>query len=193
MKLKKPSKKFVVDTTSRVLYSVAVGAGIDYFYGGLKTFAGIFGSRATATGINSVTSGPYGWWQDKCYTFFKTTPETRKLKDVFDSKNLAHYFQNGKLYEVTNYGLRLGKQFATDMFAFNTFEPVVYGISNIVGQLVGSGDVDLNQTAEGIQFVVYISPFVAPTMRLTMQVARKLFGIKTSSELAQKNLEDVVN
>jgi len=73
------SKKVIVDTGSRVSYSIVVGTLIDYFMGGLTGW-GIVGSRATATGINSLTSGPYGWWQDKCYRALKTVPETRTYK-----------------------------------------------------------------------------------------------------------------
>jgi len=202
MEFKKPSKKFVVDTTSRVLYSIVVGAGIDYFYGGIHSFWGILGSRGSATGINSLSSGLYGMWQDKWYSWLKTIPETRKLKLAYLNKNvslslankdISYYLKKENFSELTDYAKRRGKQFATDMLSFNTFEPFVYGIANIFGQLIESGDVDLNQTAEGMKFVVYISPLVAPTMRLTMQGVRKLFGIKTSSELAQKNLENIVN
>ncbi|MBU1202283.1 MAG: L-alanine exporter AlaE [Nanoarchaeota archaeon] len=185
------SKKVAVDTGSRVSYSVVVGALIDYFMGGLTGW-GIVASRGVATGINSVTSGPYGWWQDKWYGILKTVPETRKLKEVFDDNDISHYFEREKFGEVANYSGRRGKQFLTDMIAFNTFEPIVYGISNCVGQLINTGDVDFQQVAEGMKAVVYISPLIAPTMRWTMQGARKIFGIKTSAELAKESLENIV-
>jgi len=186
------SKKVAVDTGSRVSYSIVVGALIDYFMGGLTGW-GIVGSRATATGINSVTSGPYGWWQDKCYRALKTVPETRTYKQVFDEKNISHYLEKEKFQEVVGYSGRKGKQFLTDMLAFNTFEPIVYGIANCVGQLINTGDVDFHQVVEGMKGVVYISPFIAPTMRWTMQGARKFFGVKTSSELAKESLENIVS
>lgn len=191
MKKSEIKKKVIIDTSSRVTYSIVVGAAIDYFMGGLIGW-GIVGSRATATGINSVTSGPYGWWQDKWYSFLKTIPETRKIKEVLNKKNPLEYFKQEKFKEVAEYSARRGKQFATDMLAFNTFEPIVYGIANCAGQLLDTGDVDFQQVFEGMKGVVYISPFIAPTMRWTMQGARQLFGVKTSAEIARDTLEDKV-
>ncbi len=185
-------KKVAIDTGSRVAYSIVVGALIDYFKGGLTGW-GIVGSRITATGINSVTSGPYGWWQDKWYGALKVIPETKTVKQVFNEKNIEQYFTKEKFFEISQYSARRGKQFITDMLAFNTFEPLVYGASNCIGQLVSTGDVDFQKVAEGMKFMVYISPFVAPTMRWTMQGARKLFGVKTSAELTQENLETIIS
>lgn len=191
MKFKNTSKKVAVDTGSRITYSLVVGAGIDYFLGGLTGW-GIVASRATATGVNSVTSGPYGWWQDKWYSLLKTTPETRKINDIFNSKNISDYVVKEKFSEVTNYLGRRSKQFVTDMLAFNTFETLVYDLANCAGQLFDTGDADFHQVFEGMKGIVYISPFVAPTMRMTMQGARKLFGVKTSAQKAQENLDTLV-
>lgn len=202
MKLKKPSKKFVVDTTSRVLYSIVVGTGIDYFYGGIHSFLGILGSRSSATGINSLTSGIYGLWQDQWYLWLKTVPEKRKLKLTYvdkkinlslDDKNISYYFKKNNFSELTGFAKRRGKQFITDMLTFNTFEPFVYCVANCIGQLVDSGDIDFSQTYEGMKTVVYLSPFIAPTMRLTINSARKILGIKSSSEIVNDSLENVVN
>jgi len=186
------SKKVAVDTGSRISYSIVVGALIDYFMGGLTGW-GIVGSRATATGLNTLTSGPYGWWQDKIYSTLKTVPETRKFKQVFDKKNVSSYFKEEKFQEVISYSGHRGKQFLTDMLAFNTFEPIVYGIANCAGQLITKGDINFEQVTEGMKGIIYISPFIAPTMRWTMQGTRKLFGVKTSAELAKENLEEMIS
>ncbi|MCF7865946.1 L-alanine exporter AlaE [Candidatus Woesearchaeota archaeon] len=185
------TKKHVVDTGSRVTYSVFVGALIDYFLGGLSGW-GIVSARFTATGINSVTSGPYGWWQDKWYSLMKVTPEKRKLKDIFDKKDISDYLTKQNTKEILLYSGRKLYRWSADMLAFNTFEPFVYGIANSVGQLIDAGDVDFNQVYEGMKGVMYISPLVAPTMRLAISGGRKLFGLKTSAELAEKNLDDII-
>ena len=202
MVLKKISKKVLVDTGSRVLYSLVVGALIDYYKGGLTGW-GIVGSRATATGTNSLTSGPYGLWQDKWYSWLNVTPESIKLRDFFKNKTISEYFDKNQRQLINGYLARRGKQFMTDMIAFNTFEPLVYGISNVSGQLFSQlvnyiFDLDVhpfnvNDVFEGMKTTVYLSPFIAPTMRWTMQSARKIFGIKTSAQRVEKKLEEIID
>ena len=199
---KKISKRVAVDTGSRVLYSIVVGAFIDYYKGGLDTFWKIAGARGSATALNSVTSGPYGWWQDRWYSWLRTTPETRNAKDIFLTDDSHDYLTREKLSLITSYSKKKGHQFITDMLAFNTFEPVVYGVSNLAGQAFGQltsqilgtdyDPINIEQAIGGMKTLFYISPFIAPTMRMTMQGARKLFGVKTSAQKAQESIEDVL-
>ena len=199
---KKISKRVAVDTGSRVLYSIVVGAFIDYYKGGLDTIWKIAGARGSATAMNSVTSGPYGWWQDRWYSWLRTTPETRNAKDVFLVDGINDYLTKERWSVIGSYSKKKGHQFVTDMIAFNTFEPVVYGIANLAGQAFGQltsqmlgtdyDPISIEQTIGGMKTLVYISPFIAPTMRMTMQGARKLFGVKTSAQKAQESIEDVV-
>lgn len=186
------SKTFVVDTGSNVAYSIVVGASIDYCMGGLSGW-GIFWARTTATGANSLTSGYYGRWQDTLYKVLKIVPEQRTFRQLFSEKNLSTYFEKEKRTEIVQYSGRRGKQFLTDMLAFNTFQPLVYGFANCIGQLINAGEIDFQKVAEGMKGVVFISPFIAPTTRWAMQGTRKLFGVKTSTELAQENLETIVS
>ena len=64
------SKAFSIDTAANVSYSLAVGAALDYAAG--LNLSGIIASRTSATGINILTGGVYGWLREKTYKITKS-------------------------------------------------------------------------------------------------------------------------
>ena len=73
-----PRKIALVDTGGNVSYSLLVGSVLDYCAG--LNCTGIIASRASATAMNSVTGGPYGWWREQAFRLTKTTEESRRWR-----------------------------------------------------------------------------------------------------------------
>jgi len=153
---KKPSAKKIalVDTLGNVTYSIIVGSMLDYSAG--LRLKGIISSRATATGINTITGGPYGWWREKMFKWTNTKSDSNKIR-----------------------------KYLVDLLAFNTFQIPVYATALSVGTLI-EGEYDFSKVANGIKNLAMISPLIGPTMGWYMDGFRRLFGIKSASKGAYK-------
>ena len=153
---KKPSAKkiAIVDTLGNITYSLIVGSALDYSAG--LRLKGIIGSRATATAINSVTGGPYGWWREKMFKWTNTKSNSNKVR-----------------------------KYLVDLLAFNTFQIPVYATALSIGTLT-EGEYDFQRVVEGVKNLVIISPVIGPTMGWYMDGFRWLFGIKSAAKGAYK-------
>lgn len=145
------SKTALVDIGGNVTYSLIVGSVIDYFAG--LNLTGIIASRTSATGINLVTGGPYGWWREKAYQATKTNEESGKVRKTL-----------------------------VDLLAFNTFQVPIYASVVAIGSLISEGKVDWEKVKDGSTYFMMISPLIGPTMGLYMDGFRKLFGVKSAAE-----------
>src|SRR3989338_3052182 len=141
-----PSKKKVglVDIGGNITYSLMVGTALDYAAG--LNFTGILASRASATAMNTVTGGPYGWWREQAYRVTNTTKESGKVRKTL-----------------------------VDLLAFNTFQVPVYATALAVGSLVSEGKVDWEKVQDGATYLATISPFIGPTMGWYLDGFRRLF------------------
>ncbi len=158
----KPSsakKVALVDTVGNISYSLIAGTILDSCAG--LNFAGIVASRASATAINSVTGGPYGWWREKAFKLTKTSEESGKIR-----KSLV------------------------DLLAFNTFQVPIYATAVAIGSLISEGKVDMEKVQNGATYLATISPFIGPTLGWYMDGCRKLFGVKSAVEGAYKGSKD---
>ena len=147
------------DTLGNIAYSLVTGGALDVLAG--MNFIGVVGSRASATCINFVTAGAYGWWREIVCQTLKTTPESGKIK-----------------------------KFATHIFAFNTSQLPIYGAALAIGSLISDGHVDFDKVAHGVTYLFCISPLIGPSLGWFMDSIRKIFGIKPAEEGAYKKSED---
>ena len=152
-----PSKKKIraVDTLGNITYSLIVGSALDYATG--LNLKGILASRAYATGVNSVTGGPYGWWREKIYRITRTKETSSKFK-----KGLSN------------------------LLAFNTFQVPIYGSAVAIASFFSEGEIDFEKVENGMINLAIVSPLIGPTMNWTMDKFRKLFGIRTAIKGAYK-------
>lgn len=148
----------IVDTVGNITYSLITGSILDYCAG--LNFAGILASRASATAMNSVTGGPYGWWREKAFKLTKTNKESGKIRKTL-----------------------------VDLLSFNTFQVPIYAAAVAIGSLISEGKVDIEKVQNGATYLATISPFIGPTMGWYMDGCRKLFGIKSAAEGAYKKNE----
>ena len=148
-------KVALVDTVENISYSLIAGSILDYCAG--LNFAGIVASRTSATAMNSVTGGPYGWWRERAFKLTKTNEESGKIR-----KSLV------------------------DLLAFNTFQVPIYAAAVAIGSLVSEGKVDMEKVQNGATYLATISPFIGPTLGWYMDGCRKLFGVKSAAEGAYK-------
>lgn len=148
-------KVALVDTAGNISYSLIAGSILDYCAG--LNFTGIIASRASATVINSVTGGPYGWWREKTFKITKTNEESGRIKKTL-----------------------------VDLLAFNTFQVPIYSVAVAIGSLVSEGKIDMEKVQNGATYLATISPFIGPTLGWYMDACRKLFGIKSAAEGAYK-------
>ncbi|MDD5253985.1 MAG: L-alanine exporter AlaE [Candidatus Nanoarchaeia archaeon] len=144
-----------VDTAGNITYSLVVGSVLDYWTG--LNLAGIIASRASATAMNSVTGGPYGWWREKAFKIAKTSEESGRLRKTL-----------------------------VDLLAFNTFQVPIYAAAITIGSLFSEGKVDMEKVQNGATYLATISPFIGPTLGWYMDGCRKLFGVKSAAEGAYK-------
>lgn len=154
-----PSKKKIglVDTGGNITYSLLVGTVLDYCAG--LNCAGIVASRASATAMNTVIGGPYGWWREWAYRVTKTTKESGKVRKTL-----------------------------VDLLAFNTFQVPVYAAAVAIGSFLSEGKVNWDKVQDGATYLATISPFIGPTMGWYLDHFRRLFGVKSAAEGAyQKN------
>ena len=154
---KKPSAKkiAIVDTLGNITYSLITGSMLDYSAG--LNLKGIIGSRTSATAINSVTGGLYGWWREKMFKWTKTKADSNKVRKVL-----------------------------VDLFAFDSFQIPVYGTAVAIGSLVSEGYIDFDKVLKGAENLAIISPLIGPTMGWYMDGFRWLFGIKSAAKGAYK-------
>lgn len=152
-----PSKRKIgiVDTAGNVTYSLLAGSILDYLSG--LNFAGILTSRSTATGVNAITGGLYGYWREKIFEFTRTNEDSSKKRKTL-----------------------------SDLLAFNTFQVPIYATAVAAGSLVSEGKVDWNKVARGSAYLAAISPFIGPTLGIYTDWFRKRFGIKSAAEGAYK-------
>ena len=148
-------KTILVDTIGNISYSLTVGILLDYCIG--LNLAGIIASRASATAMNSVTGGPYGWWREKAFEITQTNEKSGGLKKGF-----------------------------VDLLAFNTFQVPIYAVALIMGSLVSEGEIDTEKVQNGTMYLASISVFIAPTLGWYMDGCRKLFNVKPATEGAYK-------
>jgi hypothetical protein len=141
------------DKASAITYSLITGGILDYASG--LSLGGIVASRAYAGGINYLTGGEYGLWQERMYRWTNTTEKSGKLR-----KGLV------------------------DLLAFNTLQVPIYATAVTVASLVSEGKVDFEKVEHGARNLALISPFIAPTMRISMNWFRKLFRVKSIAERA---------
>jgi len=144
-------KIIVVDTAGVITYSLIVGSILDYCAG--LNPAGILASRTSAIAINSVTSGPYGWWREKAFSMTRTTEKSGKVRKTL-----------------------------VDLLAFNTFQVPFYAGLVAVGSLVSEGRVDMEKVKHGAAYVAAISPLISPTLGWYLDRCRRLFGVKSAAE-----------
>ncbi|MBN1377220.1 L-alanine exporter AlaE [Candidatus Woesearchaeota archaeon] len=145
----------VVDTVGNITYSLIVGSLLDYIAG--LNFTGIVASRASATVMNSVTGGIYGWWREKTFKLTKTTEKSGNLR-----KRLV------------------------DLLAFNTFQVPIYSVAIAIGSYVSEGKVDMEKVKNGATYLATISSLIGPTMGWYMDCFRKLFGVNSAAEGAYR-------
>ena len=155
------SKTVGVDVGGNITYSLIVGIVLD-ISAGLNIW-GILASRSSATAMNAVTGGPYGWWREK------TCDVTRTKKD------------SGVVRKTV-----------ADLLAFNTFQVPVYAAAISVGSLVSEGKVDLQKVQDGSMYLAAISPLIGPSMGWYMDKFRGAFGVKSAAEGAYAG-KDVVD
>jgi hypothetical protein len=141
----------LVDTLGNVTCSLVIGSGLDCASG--LDFKGVAASRATATAMNSVTGGPYGWWREKAFKLTRTNEKSGRVR-----KTLA------------------------DLLAFNTFQVPIYGVAVATGSLFSEGEVNFDKVQSGMTYLAMISPLISPVMGLFMDGARRIFGINTASK-----------
>ncbi len=141
----------VVDTAANISYSLIAGSILDYCSG--LNLSGIVASRASATAMNSVTGGPYGWWREQAFRLTKTNEESSKTR-----KTLA------------------------DLLAFNTFQVPIYATAVAIGSLVSEGEVNLGKVTDGAKYLAMISPLIGPTLGWYTDGVRKLFNVKSAAE-----------
>jgi len=148
-----PSEKkiAIVDTLGNITYSIIIGSMLDYSAG--LNLKGIIGSRASATAMNSVTGGLYGWWREKMFKWTKTKENSNKIRKTM-----------------------------VDLLAFNTFQVPVYGAAVAVGSLVSDNYINFNKVLSGMKNLSIISPLIGPTMGWYMDGFRKLFEIKSAAK-----------
>jgi len=151
-------KTALVDTGGNVTYSLIVGSVLDYMSG--LNLTGIVASRFSATAINTVTGGLYGWWREKAFKVTKTTEESGKVRKTI-----------------------------VDLLAFNTFQVPIYATAIIIGSLISEGRVDWDKVRNGSVYLATISPFIASTMGWYMDGFRQLFGVRSAAEGAYKKNE----
>ena len=156
------SKTAVVDTFGSITYSILTGVPLDCS-AGLSAY-GVIVSRTSATGINAVTGGAYGWWREAIFNVTKTNKESRRVRKT-----------------------------AADLFAFNTFQVPIYATGIAIGSFVSEGTVDWDKVIDGVTYLATISPVIGPTMGWYMNWFRGLFGIKKAEEgtYGKKDLENI--
>ncbi len=151
-----PARKIaIVDTVGNVTYSLIAGSILDYCAG--LNLAGIVASRTSATAINSVTGGPYGYWREKVFKATRTNERSGKIRKTL-----------------------------VDLLAFNTFQVPIYATAVAIGSLVSEGKIDMEKVQNGATYLATISPFVGPTLGWYMDGCRKLFRVKSAAEGAYK-------
>lgn len=162
-----PSKKKIgiVDTAGNITYSLLVGTVLDYCAG--LNCAGIVASRASATAMNLVTGGPYGWWREQAYRATKTTKESGKVRKTI-----------------------------VDLLAFNTFQVPVYTTAVTIGSFIsnllqGEVKLDWNKVQDGATYLATISPIIGPTMGFYLDYFRRLFGVRSAAEGAYNKNESM--
>jgi hypothetical protein len=140
----------LVDTLGNISYSLIAGSALDCAAG--LPVSGIVTSRASATLMNTVTGGPYGYWREKMYRLTGTNEDSGRIR-----KTLA------------------------DLLAFNTFQVPIYGAAVAAGSLVSEGEVNWEKVGRGAAYLTAISPFIGPTLGLFMDGLRKLFRVKSAA------------
>ena len=140
-----------VDIGGNVTYSLVIGGALDYLSG--LNLTGIIASRMSATGMNAITGGPYGWWRERVYRSTKTTKNSCKVRKTF-----------------------------ADLLAFNIFQIPIYGVAIVIGSLISEGRVNWEKVRYGTTYLATISPLIGPTMGYYMDIFRKLFGVKSAAE-----------
>lgn len=157
------SKKIIaLDTAGNVSYSLIVGSILDYCAG--LNLTGIIASRSSATLMNSVTGGPYGYWREKTFKLTRTSKNSGRMRKTL-----------------------------VDLLAFNTFQVPIYMGAVSIGNLVSEGHVDWNKTLQGAKYLAAISPFIGPTLGIYMDSLRKSFGVKSAAEGAYNKSEEIQN
>ncbi len=140
-------KKVLVDTIGNITYSLIVGTCLDYNAG--LNLEGIAASRFSATILNTITGGAYGWWREQAYKITKT-----KIGSGIIKKKLV------------------------DLIAFNTFQVPVYVIGVVIGGFISEPNIDWKKVQDGATSLALISPILGPTMGWYLDFFRKCFGIK---------------
>ena len=141
----------LVDTFGNVTYSLITGSILDYSAG--LDLSGIMASRTSATGINTITGGLYGWWRENIFQVAKTNEESNKVK-----------------------------KWLTDLIAFNTFQVPIYALAVSLGSLFSEGRIDLEKVKDGAEHLAIISPLIGPTMGWYMDGFRKVFDIEPAAK-----------
>ena len=150
------SKIMLVDTAGNITSSLIAGSILDYCVG--LNLAGIIASRTSATAMNLVTGGPYGWLREQTFRLMKTNEDSGVVKKTL-----------------------------TDLIAFNTFQVPVYATAVAIGSLISEEKVDWNKVISGASYLAIVSPLIGPTLGLYMDGFRKLFGVKSAVEGAYKD------
>jgi hypothetical protein len=149
--LEHKSKAFSIDTAANISYSLAVGAALDYAAG--LNLSGIIASRTSATGINILTGGAYGWLREKTYKITNTTEKSHPAK-----------------------------KWVTDTIAFNLGQIPLYATAVTIASLASEGKVDLEKVKHGIIYLATVSPLIGPTLGIFTDTLRRMFKIKTAAE-----------
>ena len=127
-------KEFMVDTASGGIYSLVVGAAVDYSAG--LDWKDILYSRGFAIGVNAVMDGPYGKWRNAVFSCTKTTEECGKVR-----KNMANLLAFNT-FQTPGYGVIITVSSLLSNGEFD-MEKVEYGmaylamISPLIGPTMG--------------------------------------------------------
>jgi hypothetical protein len=136
-------------------------AGAALDYAAGLNLKGILVSRGYGTIVNSLTGALYGKWRNLIFKATKTTEKSSKPR-----------------------------QFLTDLLAFNTFQVPLYSSILSVASYVSEGKIDFEKVKDGSIYLATISPLIGPTMGWYMDKFRKLVGVKSAPQQAQKNYSE---
>jgi len=148
-----------VDKAGIISYYVVVGSIID-IASGLGAM-GIAVARSVSISANSTILGKwYGMWREKVYKLLGTTEQSSKTRKYF-----------------------------TELIAYLPFRTPVYTVSNIVGNIIQEGKIDLKKALIGTLLFVAYSPAAAPLLGAYVDRLRRFFGIKSAAEGAYGKAE----
>jgi hypothetical protein len=183
-------KEGLVDTLGTISYSLITGSLLDYASG--LNLQGIISSRVYGTAMNFPTAAPYGKWRNFWHRKTNYLKENTRIKKALEtilfvgSSSLAHLTGNSSegFFRVANELVSTNKiqDSIVDLLAFNTFQTPLYASAIAIGSFFSDGSVDLEKVRKGTEYLLSISPLLAPTLGLYLDGLRKIFNLKSAPE-----------